>query len=238
MGWRFFIGITLAVAACVGKASDLSPALVEHPLDKAFIPIGFDSNDQIQVAVEGVLPNTCYKVGPHHTEIDQVNKTIRIHQKAYVYLDWCLMVMLPFTRVIDLGLIGDGNYTLLSGKTSKVLGQLPVIPAKSPAADDFLYAPVRDAVIEYDQTQKPSLVLTGKFPNPCMKIGEVRMHYYEDVIVVQPIAEYSGGPETCLKEIIPFTHTVPLKEGISGAFLLHVRAIDGQAINKVVEVRK
>ncbi|NBW99597.1 hypothetical protein EBR03_08505, partial [bacterium] len=42
-----------------------APKTVETALTKAYIPLGFDDNDRIQIAVAGTFKNTCYKVGPH-----------------------------------------------------------------------------------------------------------------------------------------------------------------------------
>ena len=64
---------------------------VTEPTDivKAWIPIGFDSNDRTQVLIDGILPSTCFRVGPYTTHVDTVSKTISIQQNMDGFLGLC-----------------------------------------------------------------------------------------------------------------------------------------------------
>ncbi len=226
-----FISIALLVSHVLSASE---PKVVNVALEKSFTPIGFDDNDRVQVTVAGMFPSGCYRVGPYFFETDLVNQTISIRQTAYFYPSECLQVLVPFSQVINLNFVREGTFTLKDAVSGKELGKLPVSRAKTTQADDYLYAPVTDASIRMDGG-KSYLDLKGNFTSRCMKIKDVVVNYFKDVVVVQPIAEFIGTPHNCGHEMIRFAFEAPLNDGLSGTQLLHVRVQDGQAINRIVE---
>jgi len=239
MGWVHltFASLFFFVASTTAMAADqLLPEKVNVPLSKAFIPVGFDSNDRVQVTVEGTFPNTCYKVGPYSVQKDESAKAIRIQQTAYKYTGTCLMVQVPFVQTIEMGLLREGGWAIIDAGSEVNLGTLPVEVAKTESPDEFLYAPVGEANVFKDPTtNKTSLGLNGTFTDRCTTLKEVRVQYYPGVVVVLPIAEHNVAGRECGPQMTRFTHTLELKDGLEGVALLHVRSMNGQAINKVVE---
>ena len=226
-----FFGLALFTSTTLRAET---PGLVSVNLAKAYVPIGFDDNDKSEISVVGQLPNSCYKVGPARHEVDKANKVITVEQSAYVYLGMCLQVIVPFSQRIDLGILEEGNYQIKDAASGTMLGMLPIGRAKSESADEFLYAPVTDAQIR-THDGKSFLFLQGSFTDRCMSIKEVKIHYYSDVIVVQPIAQYSpSGADECGFQMIRYRHEVPLKDGLTGEMLIHVRSMDGQAVNRFI----
>lgn len=212
-----------------------APGLVPVSLDKAYIPIGFDDNDRTEISVVGQLPNSCYKVGTYRHEVDKVKKVITVEQSAYVYFGMCLQIIVPYSQKIELGILEEGNYQVKDAVSGKLLGNLPVGRAKSEAADDYLYAPVTDAQVR-NRDGKYFLYLRGSFTDRCMKLKEVRLSYYNDVIVVQPIAQYAdGGADECGYHVTRYHHEVVLKDGLTGEWLVHVRSMDGNAIDRFAQ---
>jgi hypothetical protein len=126
--------------------------------------------------------------------------------------------------------------------SGKELGNLSVAWAKTPAPDDFLYAPIDDAYLSHDPATGVSVLhLNGTFTTRCSRIKQVLINYYEDTIVVQPEMEQYGEDkavmsEKCGAQITRFEQTVDLKSGLKGTYLLHVRALHGQAVNKLVTI--
>ena len=231
------LGVVLLGAAfffsTVTKAD--GPALVPVNLDKAYIPIGFDDNDRAEISVAGQLPNSCYKVGTYRHEVDKAKKVITVEQSAYVYFGMCLQVIVPYSQKIDLGILEEGMYQIKDASSGKLLGSLPVGRAKTEAADDYLYAPVTDAQIRVHDG-KNVLFIQGSFTDRCMKLKEVKIAYFNDVIVVQPIAQYAdGGADECGFHMTRYRHEVPLKDGLAGEWLVHVRSMDGNALNRFVQ---
>ena len=39
--------------------ADDSAVLVQAPIDKVFVPLGFDDNDKVELIIHGQFPNTC-----------------------------------------------------------------------------------------------------------------------------------------------------------------------------------
>ncbi|MCB0418058.1 MAG: hypothetical protein KDD39_10425 [Bdellovibrionales bacterium] len=60
----FTIALTLIFAVNVQADDADKPVLQAVSAAKAFIPVGFDDNDQSQLVIAGRFPNTCYQVGP------------------------------------------------------------------------------------------------------------------------------------------------------------------------------
>lgn len=212
------------------------PDLVDVSLGKGLVPVGFDDNDRVQVVVRGTFPSTCYKVGPHEAKVDPVSKKIVLRQKAYRYKGMCLNVSVAFTQVVEVGLLGEGQYSIEDNLSGKAIGAFAVTRSTTSSPDDFIYAPVSDAYAETDVDGHRWLVITGSFPNRCMRMKDVRISYYPEVIVVQPIAEMMAASRyaPCTAGEFRYSERVALQNSLYGGNLLHVRSMDGQAINKFV----
>lgn len=210
------------------------PTLVDIGLSRAYLPVGFDDNDRVQVVVSGSFNNACYKVGPHSVEVKATEKTILVHQQAYHYGGMCLQVVVNFNQVIELGILKSGTYTVIDAVTHEKLGVLPVKVASQPTSDDYLYAPVSIAYINEDQN---AIVLQGAFTDSCTRIKDVLVDYQAHVIVVQPIVEQRKGPD-CRGGDFPFIHKVSLERQLPKPYLLHVRSMNGNSINVVIDYFK
>lgn len=216
--------------------ADDSPVQVPVNLHKAFAPVGFDDNDVSQVMVAGQFTDSCHKLGPVRVEVDSAKGQVFIQQTAYQYSEVCLRMMVPFVNVVDLGILRAANYELFDVSSKGKLGTLSILRAKSPAADDYLYAPVSDAdIVPSADGSKHILTLRGHFTNRCSKIKEVAVHHYADSVVVQPIMEYAEA-DTCVYAKVRFAHTVELKQKVVGETLLHIRVTNGKAINKLIDL--
>lgn len=219
-------------------AENNQPARVKFSLEKSWIPVGFDDNDRAQVVVEGTFPNTCFKIDDASTQVslEEKGKTIKIFQKAYKYEGPCQRVLVPFSQVVNIGVLGQGTYKVQDGLSGKLLGKLVVTKSSHPGPDpdDHLYAPVTEAFVTRNTAQAaPVLVLRGSFTNRCLRFKEVQVHRYPDVVVVQPIVEQIAAA-TCKTEYVRFNKRIALDETLRGTSLLHVRSMDGQAINRIV----
>jgi len=234
MGWKLGVFVLgLALFFPINIFAD-APTVIPVGLDRSFVPVGFDDNDRTEIHVAGVFPDTCYKVGPTRFDVDKTNKIIAIEQSAYHYSGVCIRVIVPYSQKIELGILESGNYQLKDATSGKMLGSLPVGLAKTESADDFLYAPVSDAQIR-NHDGKNYLYLRGSFTDRCMTLKEVVIHYYQEVIVVQPIAKYEGTADNCGYQMIRYHQEVPLKEGITGDWLVHVRSMDGKAVDRFAQ---
>lgn len=213
-----------------------TPETITVSFNKVYVPVGFDDNDRTQVTIEGAFPNTCYKVGPYATKVDPTTRTITVQQQAYHYQGVCLQVMVPFYQVIDLGLVPHGDYKIVDAANGSSLSGIRIDTATKAEADEYLYAPMTDAFITTEpETGIHTLSIMGAFTDRCTMFEDIKVNYTQDVIVVQPVVKHIAA-RNCAQEKTRFVKTVQLKGGLTGMYLLHVRSMNGQAINKMVDL--
>jgi hypothetical protein len=217
-------------------AEGTSPERVQVRIERGWMPIGFDDNDQAEIIVAGELPNDCHTIGP--TKVEHTNLGIEVTQYAYRYQTGCSGYAVPYSQRVDLGILKSANYTVLEGGTAKILTRTAIAVAKNTAVDDFMYAPVTSATILREATG-PVLYLTGNLPSHSVRIKEIVVNTYEDSIVVQPVVEPVPPMDPLWKKLGSLTAhprfqiRKPLKELPKGTFLLHVRAQNGKGISQL-----
>ncbi len=222
-------------AVSVTSSATNEPVRVGATFAKIYVPGGFDSNDNVQIVGEGMFRNTCYRPAPSTVTVDPATSTINVGPVAYEYSGFCLQVILPFQRVLDLGILKPGTWRVLQGHGVNLqqLGEVSIRPALTEQADDFLYAPVDQAF--YQENGLASVVyLTGQFRLSCMKMDTVKTTVEKDVLVIQPIAKIIAGP--CNEGTFAFNQKVDLGFVPKGRYLLHVRSANGNSVNSLVSV--
>lgn len=215
--------------------------LVPHLPELVFIPVGFDNNDLSQLVIEGIYSDTCHKSGTHELSVDSENKKIFITNNAILYdQSLCSPISTKFVKTIDLGILDTGNYSVLFKSENGSFverGVLPVKKAEKNTLDDFIYAPVEKAIFENEPT--PSVKLRGSFSNSCLSMDKVQVipQAEQKVVVILPIAKLSS--ENCheLEQPADFTESVDLSGLAKGKYLLHIRSLNGQATNEVVNIK-
>ncbi|MEZ4750957.1 MAG: hypothetical protein R3B54_10145 [Bdellovibrionota bacterium] len=106
----FFTLVLSLIFAVNANADDADkPVLQAVASVKAFVPVGFDDNDQSQIVIAGRFPNTCYQVGPYEVKVDDADKSITVTQYAYVYSGVCLRMLVPYTQTVELGCLIKAN---------------------------------------------------------------------------------------------------------------------------------
>lgn len=210
------------------------PSQVGVLFSKVYIPVGFDSNDHVQVVGEGQFMNSCYRPANVTVNVDQAKKTITLGPVAYKYNGLCLQVILPFDRVVDVGVLQAGNWQIVQ-TDGKQIGQIRIAPSLTADPDDYLYAPISQAYV-HQTGANAELMLNGNFPSSCMSMKDVKFSIQDNVIIVQPIAQMQDAG-TCLGKPAPFTQVVQLGTVAPGRYLLHVRSMNGQAINTMVDIQ-
>src|SRR5271168_5079283 len=120
------VALAMAVFATPAVAYvglDNNPTIVPTKLAKTYVPDGFDDNDNVQFVAEGVFPSGCYRFAKMEVAVDHENRTIKLSPTAYKYNQCLLMVLLPFDRVVDVGLLKKGDYKILLEPNDQPLGQ-------------------------------------------------------------------------------------------------------------------
>jgi hypothetical protein len=149
--------------------------------------------------------------------------------------------LIPYSSVVDVGVLPPGDYSIrvrAEGDRQKDFGRMTVAEATSPGAsepDDKLYAIIDE--VNYDNNM---LTLKGKLPGGCTRLKEVvTLARKANIVEVLPLAEVVAkeGLIECSPGLVSFERKVPFKAPWTGPTLFHVRSLNGQAINKVLELK-
>lgn len=244
MSHLIIISLIIIISNFAGASTwEGQPDTIDYMPSAVYIPQGFDDNDNVQVVLEGVFPNNCFKTGPTEVKVDEDKKLIYVKNQVYYYKEaMCIQMRVPYEKVVDVGLIPKGGYKVVftSGPETKVgFGRIGIEKATTKSPDNFLYAAVNNVDVTVDPQDRSTLVhLTGEFPNACMELKEVKYTHYEgtDVIQIMPITELKtagcnpGEPKT-------FEGLLTVKGLASGRYLIHVRVLNGRSVNKIIRIK-
>ncbi|MEK7355323.1 MAG: hypothetical protein AAB250_02670 [Bdellovibrionota bacterium] len=227
------LSILCLVAAASAANAQSEPTKIAATYSHMYAPGGFDSNDQVQIVGEGIFRNTCYRPTEPKVRIDELKHQIFVGPAAYEYSGFCLQVILPFTRVVDVGILKPGKWEIFQGPQADRLGEVTVRAAITDSADDFLYAPISQAFFQQKGTGADVLI-TGEFSNSCMQLDSVMVTIEPEVLVLQPVAKMDTTAGVCKDGKFPFSKKVSIKILPLGRYLLHVRSMNGNAVNTLV----
>lgn len=213
-----------------------------------FIPEGFDDNDDVELVIDGYLPTSCYKILDPLVSIDQDSYKIHIEPRS----GWvdnpnipCLEALVPYFVIVKLGVLPQGNYTVRVNQSDLAAGadlieKLTIRPAKSHSQDNVLYAPVDSVQIHRDEGGHQFALLEGRLTNSCMEFKEIVLEDHGPTLNLLPkIRMRPGtGEKPCITQETFYTKRVALPESLkAGRHLLHVRSLNGSAINTLFYVR-
>lgn len=205
--------------------------------EQLFAPPGFDSNDIAQIVVHGHYMNSCYRWAQPRVTFDRSQRLISISPQAYLReSSWCAPVRVQYTQPIELGVLAPGKYRVVEfdarGRLLHETG-LTIAASEATSPDDFLYAPIKNARVVQTGAGR-ELVLSGTFPSDCMELQEIKtLHRAHHVIEVLPIVSFKAGTGCGNNRERPFEARVKVPATEAGETLLHVRLLNGQAINLV-----
>ncbi len=233
----------LAITGLASAAAS-GPVLVTAPVERAFVPLGFDDNDNAEVIVHGHFPSTCYKMGPATASVDLDTNKITVVVKAWHYAGvFCAQIMVPFLESVKLGPLPVGEYQVeVVDRPGTPTRPLSIVEASSRNPDDFLYGPVDNVAFSTGPDGNHTLILQGTYPHMligCMKIVEVREQVTPgNVIVVQPIARIFEREEDCRDQSRSkkFEVTKLVTDARERTeYLAHVRVLGGQSVNRLFD---
>lgn len=220
-------------AVAIPALADMEPRGMPVLVDvkSVYVPNGFDDNDEVQLMVEGTLPNTCYRISKTESTYDDATKTVTIKQWARKFRASCLEIAVPFSLEVDLGQLPYGEFTVAARGAAPE--KLVVAEASSAGPDEYLYAPIESITISGGDGATRRGTLEGRFVSSCMRLKEVRVIDSGKTVEVLPIAEMAEG-EDCVSGETPFTQDFDLPAELTpGRHLLHVRSLNGKALNQM-----
>lgn len=234
-----------AILPMLAKAETPSVSREPAPVERVFVPQGFDDNDNAEVIIQGRFPNACMKTGPVGAKIDLQSQTITLKPEVFVYRgEPCAQVVVPFTQRVTFGTLTAGHWKIVVDQMPSI-NPLPLIVkrAQSATPDEFLYAPVEEVVLlPAGLSNRQKIVISGNWPQfqgrGCFSLKEIRTRLGSDnTLVVLPIAEILP-PEQCSpvstrKRV--FQGSVVLDKQLNSDSLIHVRTLNGESLNKFFE---
>ncbi len=227
----------LSLASGTALADDDPVPNPPIPVDvrDVFVPVGFDNNDEVEVVLDGYLPDTCYKLAFSRVTFDQATHRYTVRQYARKMPGICFETPVPFTTEAPLGLIKAGAYDV----TSRGADQQPldVAVATQDGTDDHLYAPVDTVRVERVVGGTGlQAVIEGRFTSSCMRFEELRLIDTGRTLQLLPIIRLMSQADCRIQER-PFLEKIKLPTTMtSGRHLLHVRSLNGKAQNAVFSV--
>jgi len=234
----FFFGTVFSLPTYV-LAQAFEPTPVDSPIEKIFVPNGFDDNDNVDVVLHGEFPNDCFRVGNVTAEVMEAERIIKVTATSLQYQGTaCAEMLVPFVQQIKVGVLKAGPYRVVVNDKLEAAAPFFVKPRITEAADDHFYAPVEFAELVTTKRGPQFVQLTGRYPIPvkgCIMIDEIRVRREGDVIVVLPIMHPYDG-EACADHKLEFKKDVALDFVFKGEGLLHVRAVNGNSYNRFINV--
>lgn len=204
-----------------------------------FVPNGFDSNDEVVVVLDGYLPNSCYRLTQASVDVNESTREIRITQMARRFPGPCIVPLVPFTTVIEVGMLEAGNYQVITN-SGRLEASLTIASATSNGAygpDDFLYAPVDSVSVSEARAGEYTATISGRLTNNCMEFEEVKVLLNDRVIELLPILGDLTN-QNCVVEDRPYSREVALPKSLqSGRNLVHVRSLNGSSKNAVFSAK-
>jgi hypothetical protein len=220
---------SLLVSGATAKA-DIpgSGDLVNVEARYVFAPEGFDDNDETVIVLDGYLPSGCYKLTRPEYSVDEANKTINVKPMARYFDTACIEALVPYQIEVKIGILAEGMYSIKVNEA--VAENLSIAESTSAGPDNFLYAPVDGASVARDDSGALTATLEGRFTNSCMTWEELKVEDNGKTVNILPIMKIEGS--NCVAGEFPFKREVALPTSVvSGRHLLHVRSLNGNAVN-------
>ncbi len=215
-----------------------APVIVNAPIQKLFIPSGYDNNDNVEVIVTGFFTNPCY--ARHKFTVDVVDDVIDIKITALSTLrvdEACMDMMIPFKEVVTIGNLQAGDYTIFVNKNTanEIKDKMKVNLASSQSVDDHIYAMVDYIDLGFVGGENGELNLVGWLPSDCLEFDRVEMiDNGKDVLSVLPIMKRVS--DFCPMKLTPLN--IPVKFDTtrfkSKQVLVFTRTIDGKSVNALI----
>lgn len=222
--------LTAVITAALIGGAPTRPVL----FDEVYTPASYDSNDNVEIMVETTFSDTCWQVADTPVSIDAESKTIHINALAVQTGEFCQPMLRPVQKLIRLGKLPPGTYAIVQGEDQEVIGGIRITRATSETVDDQPYAPVSEVRFQ-SALMGSGILVTGHFPESCLELEEVPISIEERAIVIRPIVTRRLGV-TCEPGSFPFRALTYLDYVKEGRYLLQVRSMNGEAVNRIVEI--
>lgn len=235
-----FTALTFVVSVLPFSSTARAEEFIQLP-EKVFVPAGFDDNDHAEIVLYGHFPDSCYRAGEAAAKFTNGHIVVT----NFAYRDEgpnCLKVLVPWTTTVSVGVLRTGTYPIdvqAPNREPIPFGRLGIEPAQNRSIDDYPYAYVNGVLARVGNDRGDVVVtLSGSFGLTCMVLREIKIDREKrDVITILPVVALDRS-KACGHPFapIPFRKTFRVAGPLeSRSTLLHVRSMNGQALNQVIE---
>jgi len=220
------LGLCLIINVTYGSTPTESKINIEN----VYVPQGYDSNDNVEIVVEGYLPNLCHK--SPKVKVDKISNKINLTLTSLYYTNdnyFCPPAVVPFLITVDLGVLNTGEYLIENNNHQK---KLNVAKAISENVDNFIYANIE--YLEKNYQEQSVVKLKGYNVSDCFELDRVELSTNKsDTVIILPIMKQVR--EFCPRKMTPFEYEVEVPKMVGRKkVLLHVRTMNGKSVNKLL----
>lgn len=229
---KLIITISLFITTLTAFANT-EPTVKVAPTKHIYAPHGFDSNDELEVVVEGYLPDLCHQSPT--TEVRVIGRSILIEASSLHYENTaCPQVVLPFLKTVKVGVLPAGDYNVFVNKGTRFEKQatIAVEPETKTVVNDYIYA----NVFQVTEARQGVVKIIGAHPADCFELQSIDW-IDNGVDTYSVLPKLNKTQEICQREMIPFEYEFKLPTNIDrDKILIHVRDMIGGAVNYLYEV--
>ncbi len=223
------IALPLVVTSANADNED-SYTRVAIDVSEVFAPVGFDDNDEVTVMLDGMMPDSCYKIADTEIDFDREKGAYTVTQFAKRFDNTiCLSMRIPYSVELNLGTLPMGDFDIKSN--GELLETFEITESTNAGPDDHLYFPVESVNIVKSETgDKLNAVIKGRFTNTCMKLGEVKIIDTGKTKQILPMITMDDRTD-CMDDDMPVSWMIELPDSDPGRYLAHTRSLNGKAVN-------
>jgi hypothetical protein len=209
----------------------IPPEQKEIPVQHIYIPFGFDANDNIELIVEGKLPNLCHRSPMTKLKVQEQKISIKMTSLYYSSDDTrCPGTQIPVMETVALGLLKAGNYKIIvnEGSQYEKTTEMKVGAVSTTTPDDVIYANVESVeVVPRTRIVK----LKGTNPSDCFEFQELKTYSNGvDAYSILPIVKKIS--DDCTYEPKSFSYDFQVPNDLAREkVLLHIRSMRGKSVN-------
>lgn len=224
------------ISAASADGINTSVVVAPIPVTHIYSPLGFDSNDNVEVIVKGYLPNLCYRAPNTKTQVNGQTIEIQVtalHPSANVM---CAQIAMPYLEAAQVGVLDKGDYGIVvnPAEPNSRSSSINIVAATSSAIDDNVYANVT-SVERVPGTR--TVFLKGTNPVDCYELAQIKSFSNgKDTYSVLPIMKQVSA--TCNVKSVAFSYKWDVPTDLSSIEqepLLHVRVMNGKSFNTLFD---
>lgn len=221
----------------LGLAMTANAESVQISSTRTFAVPQFSAMEDVQIVLEGTLANSCYSLEKPAVQVSPALSRIDIQPRATLRTGACPETLVPWTQVVNLGVLPVGAYMVVVGIT----GQpriIRVVPSADRQPNAPTLAPVDSVDVQVDfKTQKITATIRGRLPANCSGVERVNIDDHQQSIELTAILQSPCNTSSAnLLTHVPYSKTVELPARAPGRYLVAIKSLEGQTLHRMFDM--